>query len=92
MKMILPILAVLLTVGMIYPSKKNSPSLHPSDRRVFGTHPCGTPIYSVYEIFSHDRWGNPLGQWVIQNEGHEFCPACLEVPHAQQPSLSVQRS
>lgn len=92
MKIILPILALLLTVGAIYPSKKSAPSQHPSDRRVFGAYPCGTPIYSKYEIFSHDPLGNPVGHWVIQNEGHEMCPKCLKAKHPERPALSAQRS
>ncbi len=76
MKKIIALLAVATGIGFLSPSESSARDYCHNDRRIVSYHPCGAPIYSVYQICGRDRYGNPVGHWVTLNTSHSSCRAC----------------
>lgn len=81
MKTIIALLALAAGTGFITPSESSARDYCHNDRRIISYHPCGTPIYSVYQICGYDRFGNPVGHWVTQNVSHGSCRSCYSRSH-----------
>lgn len=65
MKYSLALLAAVAALGIFTPV---SASAHDHcERRIVGYTASGYPIYSVYQIYGYDRFGNPLGRWVTES-------------------------
>lgn len=76
MKKIIAILAVVTGIGFITPTESSARDYCHNDRRIVSYHPCGAPIYSVYQICGRDRYGHPIGHWVTQRTSHSSCRSC----------------
>ncbi|TDU81151.1 hypothetical protein EI77_00453 [Prosthecobacter fusiformis] len=76
MKKIIAILAVVTGIGFLTPSESSARDYCHNDRRVVSYHPCGAPIYAVYHVHGHDRYGHPIGHWVTQHTSHSSCRSC----------------
>ncbi|MEN3940003.1 hypothetical protein WJU23_01835 [Prosthecobacter sp. SYSU 5D2] len=76
MKKIIAILAVVTGIGFLAPAESSARDYCHNDRRVVSYHSCGTPVYSVYQVYGRDRYGRPLGRWVTQSAGHGSCGRC----------------
>lgn len=75
MKKIIAILAVVTGIGFLAPAESSARDYCHNDRRIVSYHSCGTPVYSVYQVFGRDRYGRPIGRWVTQSSGHS-CGRC----------------
>ena len=92
MKKILALVAAATTLGFAVPSETQAwDRCSTPHSRIVSYLPCGRPVYAVYQIYGHDRCGNPVGRWVTQRSicgcntcsprssyhGHSgFRPAC----------------
>lgn len=76
MKKIIAILAVVTGIGFLAPAESSARDFCHNDRRVVSYHSCGTPVYSVYQVYGRDRFGRPIGRWVTQSAGHGSCGRC----------------
>lgn len=96
MKKVLALLAVLTVAGIAAPTVASAydDCYH---RRVVSYLPCGRPVYAVYEVCGHDRYGRPHGRWVTQ---HSSCGCGVCRPrhysshrghhhHSHRPALPV---
>lgn len=103
MKKILLLLAVAASMGIVAPTSAEAwDGCHPQ-RRIVSYLPCGRPVYSVYQVYGRDRWGQPVGRWVNEHAacGCNTCrprivhrpvhrPVCPPpVYHAPVPSRGV---
>ncbi len=76
MKKLIALLAVATGIGFIAPAESSARDYCHNDRRIVSHHSCGAPIYSVYQVCGHDRWGRPMGRWVTQHVSHSSCRSC----------------
>jgi hypothetical protein len=65
MKYTLALLAAVAAFGILTPASASARD-H-CERRIVGYSASGYPVYSVYQIYGYDRWGNPLGRWVTES-------------------------
>jgi hypothetical protein len=81
MKKIIAILAVVTGIGFLAPAESSARDYCHNDRRVVSYHSCGTPVYSVYQVYGRDRYGRPMGRWVTQSRSHGACGQCDSRSH-----------
>ncbi len=85
MKKILALVAAVTTLGFAVPSETQAWDQCNHHTRIVSYLPCGRPVYAVYQIYGHDRCGNPLGRWVTQRSSCG-CSVCNPRSHHHCPS------
>jgi hypothetical protein len=85
MKHILATLTVLSAIAFTAPSADAYDGCN--QQRIVSYTTCGRPVYAVYQIYGHDRCGNPIGRWVTQSSrcGCSVCnPRPVYQPNCDQ--------